>query len=84
MLIKYALAAVSTIFATSLVAAPVSKSLNVEDEPRFSTIKEFEAAIHANPTEFDIWWNYIDWFTSSADCGLLDRFFEIAEQSMFL
>ena len=52
MLVKFALAAVSTIFATSLIAAPVSKSLNVEDEPRYSTIKEFDAAI---PNGLSVW-----------------------------
>lgn len=52
MLVKFALAAVSTIFATSLIAAPVSKSLNVADEPRFDTIKEFEADV---PNGISVW-----------------------------
>lgn len=61
-----------------------SENISNRQTPLSMLCQEFEAAIHANPTEFDIWWNYIDWFTSSADCGLLDRFFQIAEQSMFL
>jgi hypothetical protein len=68
MLVKYALAAVSTIFATSLIAAPVSKSLNVADEPHFDTIKEFQADI---PNGISVWeLNFDEAQASAADISI--------------
>ncbi len=67
MLTKFALAAVSTIFATSIIAAPVSKSLNAVDEPRFDTIKEFDAEI---PNGVSVWELNFEEAQSGADLSV--------------
>ncbi len=64
---KLALAAVSTLFATSLFAAPVSKSLNANDEPLYDTVTEFDAAI---PNGLSIWELNFDEAQAGADLSV--------------
>ena len=67
MRIKLALAAVTTMFATSLIAAPVSKSLNAADEPLYDTVTEFDAAI---PNGLSIWELNFDEAQAGADLSV--------------